>query len=118
VPPGEKPPLARLEKRVSTRKRVLFGGKIVYGDDGAFTVDCVIRDLSDTGARITLGNRVSIPPNVYFIDLKAGLAFEAVVAWRRAPNFGLRFLKTIDLAHAPKEMEHLARLWNASSARQ
>ena len=116
MPDARKSPAAP-KKRAAARKRVLFGGKIVYGD-GAFTADCVIRDLSESGAKITLGHRVSIPTDVYFIDLKSGVAYSALVAWRRAPNFGLRFSKRIDLAAAPKELAYLARLWNASSSRQ
>ncbi|HEY0302063.1 MAG TPA: PilZ domain-containing protein [Rhizomicrobium sp.] len=103
--------------RLAARKRVLFGGKIVH-DDGAFSLDCTIRDLSDAGARITLGNRVSIPAEVYLIDLRAGVAYRAQVAWRRTPNFGLRFVERIDLAAAPAELAYLARLWNASRVRQ
>ncbi len=111
----EKPPIAYKDRTV--RKRVLFGGKIVHGD-GAFTLDCVIRDISQAGARVALGQRVSIPAEVYLIDLKAGMAYQATVAWRHAPNFGLHFIKAIDLADAPAELAYLARLWNASSARQ
>jgi PilZ domain len=124
VPSGNKLTAAPgFQERGGLRKRVLFGGKIVYGEDGAFTVDCVIKDVSDTGARISLGQRISIPSAIHFIDLKAGFAYEAQVAWRRAPNFGLHFLKTIDLktvdvAHASDALVHLVRLWNASSARQ
>lgn len=105
------------KSRAAARQRVLFGGKIVHGD-GAFSVDCTIRDLSESGAKITLGQRVSIPNDVYFIELRLGVAYAAQVAWRRTPNFGLRFVKRIDLATAPKELDYLKRLWNASSARQ
>lgn len=103
--------------RAATRKRVLFGGKVVHGE-GAFSVDCIIRDLSDSGAKITLGQRVSIPEEVWFIDLKPGIAYQAQVVWRRSPAFGLKFLKRVDLATAPKDLAYLARLWNASSSRQ
>ncbi|MEI9885538.1 MAG: PilZ domain-containing protein [Rhizomicrobium sp.] len=103
--------------RLAARKRVLFGGKIVHGD-GAFSLDCTIRDLSDAGAKVTLGNRVSIPAEVYFIDQRSGVAHLAQVAWRRTPNFGLKFLTRIDLADVPKELGYLARLWNAGKSRQ
>lgn len=101
------------KKRVAPRQRVLFGGKIIYGD-GAFSVDCVIRDLSASGAKITLGQRVSIPADVWFIDLHGGVAYGAQVAWRRTPYAGLRFLKRVELASAPKELAYLVRLWKAS----
>ena len=105
------------KKRAAPRQRVLFGGKIVY-DDGAFSVDCVIRDLSASGAKITLGPRVSIPSDVWFIDLHDGIAYPSQVAWRRTPHIGLRFLKRVELASAPKELAYLVRLWKASIFRK
>lgn len=104
---------AAAKKRTAPRQRVLFGGKIVY-DDGAFSVDCIIRDLSASGAKITLGLRVSIPSDIWFIDLHGGVAFSSAVVWRRTPHIGLRFLKRVELASAPKELAYLVRLWKAS----
>ena len=42
-----------IERRKSLRKNVLLTGKIIYGE-GAHVLDCTIRDVSATGARITL----------------------------------------------------------------
>src|SRR5215831_12588534 len=39
-------------ERRSPRKRVLQRGKLCFGENLKFTVDCVIRDISDTGARV------------------------------------------------------------------
>jgi hypothetical protein len=116
VPEIRKTP-ALEKKRVAARQRVLFGGKIVH-DDGAFSIDCTIRDLSASGAKITLGQRVSIPNEVWFIDLHGGVAYAAEVAWRRTPYAGLRFLRRVDLASAPKELAYLVRLWKASIFRK
>jgi hypothetical protein len=116
VPEIRKTPAAP-KKRTAPRQRVLYGGKIVYGD-GAFSVDCTIRDLSPSGAKITLGQRVSTPTDVWFIDLHGGIAYAAQVAWRRMPHAGLRFVRRVDLGAAPKELAYLVRLWKARMFRR
>ena len=116
MPDSRKAPAAP-KNRAAPRTRVLFGGKIVHGD-GAFSVDCTIRDLSQTGAKITLGQRVAIPSEVWFIDLHSGIAYAAQVVWRRTPYAGLRFGKGIALSSAPKDLGYLVRLWKASIFRQ
>ena len=104
---------ADLPPRAVPRKRVLFGRKLVYAADGAFTADCTIKDISDGGARIQLGKRESIPAHVTLIDVRAGAAYEAEVVWRRAPQFGLRFLGKVTLNENHPVPSHLGRLWNA-----
>jgi hypothetical protein len=47
-------------KRGSPRQRVLKGGKIVFAG-GSFSVDCTIRNLSETGARLQIPTTGPIP---------------------------------------------------------
>ena len=92
-PLGEQPD----ERRRNTRPRVLLGGKLVYGQSD-FSVDCAIRDLTETGARVRLGASILIEDRVWLINLRAGVAYWSTVAWRSPPDLGLHFLKQIDLA--------------------
>src|SRR5688572_14103997 len=93
----EPPPPA--EGRRSPRKRVLYGGKVSYRD-GSVVFDCMIRDLSPKGARITLAKDKIIPSHVILVDTHNRMAYEASVMWIRAPQFGLRF----DRMHGPKDL--------------
>ena len=45
------------EKRKPARRRVLKEGKIVFAD-GLRVIDCTIRDLSTSGARLLIANTV------------------------------------------------------------
>ncbi|SIR09091.1 PilZ domain-containing protein [Rhizobium sp. RU20A] len=45
--------------RSTPRQRMLKGVKLVIG--GRSTIDAILRDLSDTGARIRVENTVSLP---------------------------------------------------------
>jgi hypothetical protein len=80
-------------RRRMPRKRTLQRGKIIYGE-GAFTLDCLIRDISGKGARITVDKGISMPMHVYLIDLQSGMAYAAEISYIRAPSFGLNFLRS------------------------
>lgn len=103
----ELPPIA--EGRRSPRKRVILGGKIVY-NEGIYTYDCRIRDLSQGGARVVVAAGLIIPTHVVLIDTRAGIAYEAEVMWMKAPEFGLKFLSTHSIRGAlPPQLQYLKR---------
>jgi hypothetical protein len=99
------------------RRRTCLNGKLVYGDgifapDGALTLDCAIRDISDGGARIVLSKRQPIPVNLYLIVVKFGVAYHASVVWLNFPARGLKFSQRYDLTAAlPDDLKFLHRLW-------
>lgn len=99
------------ERRRGRRPRVLLGGKLVHGC-AHFSVDCAIRDLTSTGARVRAGANNFIENEFWLINLRAGIAYRSVVAWRRPPELGLRFSDEIDLKQPiAGEHHHLRRLW-------
>jgi PilZ domain len=100
-----------------TRKRTLLNGKLVYGD-GAFTVDCTIRDISEGGAKITLSRHQSLPSDLFLIIVKYGIAYQAKAMWVNFPARGLRFLKEYPLnMPLPDKLKFLRHLWLNLSAR-
>jgi len=91
----------------------LLSGKLVYGESG-FSVDCVIRDVADQGAHIRLASDLPISARVWLIVIRTGFAYDATVAWRRPPEFGLKFEQKVDLKDPTgRPPEHLRRLWLA-----
>jgi two-component system cell cycle response regulator len=105
------------EQRTVRRRRVLLAGRLVYGD-AHLTQDCAIRDLSEGGARIRLSSPVPLPAQVWLIEVRSATAFCCEVAWRRAPEFGLRFLERHDLTtETAPELKPLKRIWIESAAR-
>ena len=100
-----------IDFRESARGRVLLHGELVWGQ-GAFTADCAIRDLSTTGARVRLGAAQAVPNRVHLLLPREPVAYEALIAWKNMPDFGLRFV----LAHSLDEdcapaLSYLRRLW-------
>lgn len=91
--------------------RVLLTGKLVIGQPPV-SVNCMIRDLTDHGARVVLAPNVVAPSRGWLINLRTGLAHDSVVAWRAAGLLGLDFIETIDLTGPiPGSLDHLHRLW-------
>ena len=103
--------------RRATRRRVLFSGVLV-NDDGSSTLDCVIRDLSASGAKVRLAGSAPFPSELWLIEVREGLAFRCTVAWRNLPELGLAFLREHDLkTAATPELRMLHRIWAERAAR-
>jgi hypothetical protein len=78
------------EKRGGPRQRVLKSGKIIFAG-GSFSVDCTIRNMSDTGARLQVPTTVPIPDRFSLVDVQARIQRVAKVAWRKGDLIGVRF---------------------------
>ena len=77
------------ECRKYPRMRVLKSAKIVLGTSSVF--DCVVRDLTNGGARVKISNAVNLPQDVA-ITFDAGRTCRACrVAWRTFNETGLQF---------------------------
>ncbi len=78
------------DKRRSQRQRVLKSGKIIFAN-GSFSVDCTIRNLSETGARLQVPTTVAIPDRFTFVDNHGGTRRAAKIVWRKADMIGIHF---------------------------
>ena len=77
------------ERRKYPRTRVLKGAKIVLG--AASVLDCVVRDLTNGGARIKSPNAANLSGEVA-ITLDGGRTCRPChVAWRTLNETGLQF---------------------------
>jgi hypothetical protein len=78
------------ERRKCTRSRVLKVAKLVIG--GSATIDCVVRNLTNDGARIELSGSADLPENLD-MTFDGGHSFRPCrLAWRSATASGLQFL--------------------------
>ena len=83
--------------RRSVRVRTFFGGRIVF-HDGAYIYDCIVRDLSESGARVEIPEARMIPRRFYFLVSKEEVAYDCELVWRTRMMAGIRFRETIQLA--------------------
>lgn len=78
------------ERRKTLRQRTLLGGRIVFNQRRA-TLDCVVRNFSDTGALILLSDAVALPAAFDLeIDHKQR-SYGARVRWRNGERIGIGF---------------------------
>jgi len=83
-------------KRRSTRRRAFFSGRIVRCDDLRAS-DCMIRDISETGALIEIKQSEVVPEKFFLLGSRTESAFEAELVWRKGNLAGLRFLREHNL---------------------
>ncbi len=79
------------EARQSERKRVLKGGKIAFAARCA-SLPCVVRDISDTGARLQVKDHSSVPETFELLIELDGFEADVEVVWRRTGEVGVVFL--------------------------
>ena len=85
-------------KRASQRQRVLKGAKIVALHQWTI-VDCTVRDLSETGARIICKDQMAVQNEFRFLILADNTICNAKVVWRRGDEIGIEF--TSEKTRAP-----------------
>lgn len=79
-----------LENRVAQRSRVLKAGKIVTGNFQSI-IDCCVRDISTTGARIKCPNAAAVPDEFRLMMPGDNTIRDARVVWRREELLGVVF---------------------------
>jgi hypothetical protein len=81
----------RLEKRLSPRRNTRIAASIVF-DGGRRRVDCVIRNLSDGGAKLEVAVVRGIPDHFELLVPKHRPQ-SCRVAWRALKEVGVQFLQ-------------------------
>jgi hypothetical protein len=77
-----------VETRTAPRYRVNKPAKIDHGGD---KIDCIIHDLSATGAALEISNIVRVPENFTLIVPEDRLRLRCHVVWRREFRIGIAF---------------------------
>jgi hypothetical protein len=76
------------DRRISPRLQVQEKGKILFIDQPCF-VECIIRNISEDGALLSLIVSVPLPRVVLLWD--TGKLYECAVKWRRDRMVGVHF---------------------------
>jgi hypothetical protein len=76
------------EHRTAPRRRFLKAGRITFGG-GAF--DCIVRNLSETGAALEVGSPVGIPERFTLVIDADHLHLPCRIVWRKETRIGVHF---------------------------
>jgi hypothetical protein len=74
------------EHRIASRHRVLKAGSIQFGGG---SIDCTVRNISDTGAALDVTSPLGIPAQ--FILVTDGNHLSCRVVWRKEKRIGVTF---------------------------
>jgi hypothetical protein len=78
------------ERRQAGRRKSFLRG-LVYFDNKHGALSCLVRDLSDKGARIIFSENVTVPETFDLHILQKNQTLRARVTWRRGDEIGLDF---------------------------
>jgi len=79
-----------IERRQDMRRRTLLTGQIEFLNRSVF--DCVIRNLSDCGARITCDQQIALPDIFEVVFVKQNQRRRVRAMWRGDGVMGVSFL--------------------------
>ena len=80
-----------LDRRQNARDKVIYGGVAGIGKDGA-TRECVVRNISETGASVEFSNVLKLPKEQMSLTIaRKGRSFLAKVIWWRDNFVGVAF---------------------------
>lgn len=82
---------ANIDRRIEPRVSTQTPGRIMHGDKLSLWADCVIRDLSASGAKVELSHLHKLPPRFVLLHFSAAMAYEVVLKWRRGDLAGMAF---------------------------
>ncbi len=105
------------ERRAAVRHATSLSGRVIVGD-ALHAAECVIVDLSDTGARIHFALDARLGPPLSLLFIRDGRLVDAVVAWRRGSEAGLVFRGEHDLAKdTHPNRRRIRELWQSLRSR-
>lgn len=79
-----------LERRKSARSRILKSAKLIFGRTSI--IDCAVRNLTNTGARIQVANTVNLPQD-FEMTFDGGHSIRPCrLVWRTVTETGVEFV--------------------------
>lgn len=83
------------DRRDSPRFSVARRARLLHGPSGLTAG--IIQDISASGAKLRLDKTEGVADTLILVDLSEGVAYDALVVWRKAPEIGLRFSRRHNL---------------------
>lgn len=78
------------ELRRETRLRTFLKGRIIF-NNGNSSMDCLVRDISASGARLMLSQTATLPDGFDLIIPAKDRTHRATLRWRKADSVGVTF---------------------------
>ncbi len=89
------------ERRSSSCQKSFLQGRIYYNNRRS-SIDCVVRDYSETGAKLKFSEAVAVPEAVELYVPNREATRRARVEWRSGSEMGVSF---VEVPAAPKQTD-------------
>ena len=103
------------EKRITSRSRVFFGGKILV-DSELPAVECHVKNVSHGGASIFVQNGEFLPNQFDLVIRKTNERHHAVVTWSRGRQHGIAYRPLASVTRKRLSPSALRQMLNISHA--
>jgi hypothetical protein len=100
------------EKRSAPRTRAFLKGKAIFNNRQS-TLDCLVRDISATGARLEVSNAVLLPDAFDLYVAQKDATLRARITWRRDGEIGVEFEQPHAPAAPPPDLSSRVQLLEA-----
>jgi hypothetical protein len=87
--PGD---ISESERRLHQRRATFKGAKVVFNNRNS-VINCVVRDLSQTGAKLIFPNPQTLPPR-FQLEIKDLCTYECELVRSKGVEYGVRFILT------------------------
>ena len=105
-----------VERRAIPRRKTRFKATVVYGAERS-TASCVVRDLSETGARLKVDLASDIPTRFHLIWVAARAVVHVEAVWRSRGEIGVTFISTHNIqGRLSSELAAICRAWELHRA--
>jgi PilZ domain len=78
------------ERRKEQRSRVFWEGKVSFNRRQS-VLDCVIRNMTETGAKLAVTESAFVPREFELVVPKRQAAYRARIIWRQSDQVGIQF---------------------------
>jgi hypothetical protein len=103
--------ISLVERRGSPRRKTRFKATVVHGLERA-TASCIVRDLSETGARLKIDAADDLPIRFHLIWMAERAVLEVEAVWRSNGEVGVKFLSKHDIqGKLSSELAAVCRAW-------
>lgn len=96
--------------------RVFLSGVLIHGPS-ALTLDCTVREMSESGVRIRLTTPDKLWAPLALLIIKTAVAFQAEAVWQKGHDAELTVMSTLNIVEPQSQLEGIIRrLWLARTA--
>jgi hypothetical protein len=85
------PELRTADDRKGRRSKTLLTAKLIYGGFSPSIIDCIVRDLTETGARVETDVLLQLP-EIFSLQLQGGVRRRVRRCWAKGNAIGIEFL--------------------------